>query len=99
VTTPTPEPTPDLVLVPICDPCIRGEGKECHTPDCGFWMCAVPPDGANDVLLVDLAAHDAQVRAEAAERACDVLQRLRGGDIEQEYIDTAIESAKEDGHG
>jgi len=36
--------------------------------------------------LLATAEHDAQVRRDA----CEILQRLRGGDIEQEYIDHVI---------
>jgi hypothetical protein len=26
----------------ICDGCIRGEGSECHTPGCAYWMADTP---------------------------------------------------------
>ena len=28
--------------VAICSPCLDGEGGECHTPGCLFWMCSAP---------------------------------------------------------
>lgn len=42
----------DLRYVPICEPCIRGEGSECHTPECAFFLHDVPPDGCNPVMAV-----------------------------------------------
>lgn len=26
------------VNILICDGCLNGEGQECHTPECAFWM-------------------------------------------------------------
>lgn len=26
----------------ICDSCLDGEGVECHTPGCTFWLCTAP---------------------------------------------------------
>jgi hypothetical protein len=26
----------------LCDPCLDGEGGECHVPGCSFWMSAAP---------------------------------------------------------
>ena len=26
------------VIITICDPCLNGEGGECHTPGCAFWL-------------------------------------------------------------
>lgn len=34
----------------LCDPCVRGEGGECHTPGCSLWMKRAP-----DVPLVSTA--------------------------------------------
>ncbi|WP_169165126.1 hypothetical protein [Cellulomonas taurus] len=49
---------------------------------------AVAQSLADDPALAQewLAEHDAQVRRDA----CDALQQLRGGDIEQEYIDHVV---------
>jgi hypothetical protein len=27
--------------VDICDPCMKLEGSECHTPGCIFWLCTM----------------------------------------------------------
>ena len=31
-----------LVQLYLCDPCIDGEGGECHTPGCSLWMNRAP---------------------------------------------------------
>lgn len=30
--------TPKVRMIPVCEACERGEGGECHTPGCSFWM-------------------------------------------------------------
>jgi hypothetical protein len=35
-------------VVIICDACLRGDGGECHTPGCVFWMSRAP-----DILIRD----------------------------------------------
>ena len=34
------EQKPDLKLIKIwiCEACLRGEGEECHTPGCAFFL-------------------------------------------------------------
>lgn len=27
-----------LRMIPVCEACESGEGGECHTPGCSFWM-------------------------------------------------------------
>lgn len=43
---PGTEPTPGipvrLVQLYLCDPCLDGEGEECHTPGCSLWMHPAP---------------------------------------------------------
>lgn len=26
------------IVIWICEPCLNGEGKECHTPGCALWL-------------------------------------------------------------
>lgn len=33
------------VTVAVCEPCIRREGQECHTPGCALWMHNFAEDG------------------------------------------------------
>lgn len=42
-----------LRYLPICEPCIAGEGSECHTPDCALFLRDVPPEGLIEVFAVD----------------------------------------------
>lgn len=42
---------PGLVAAYICSACLDGEGDECHTPGCAFWMQA-PPSRDFTVRLV-----------------------------------------------
>ncbi len=44
-----------IFYLPVCEPCTMGDGSECHTPECAFWMHAVPKDGCNVVLSLDLS--------------------------------------------
>lgn len=54
------EPALRTVRVQVCEPCIRREGSECHTPSCLFWLFSVDDipatladyivDGVGDVL-------------------------------------------------
>ncbi len=30
------------VTLQVCQVCLLGQGGECHTPGCTFWMCAAP---------------------------------------------------------
>lgn len=32
------EPELRQIVLTICQPCIDGEGSECHTPGCALWM-------------------------------------------------------------
>ena len=36
------------IVVWICQPCLDGEGSECHTPGCALWMhrvdLPIPPE-------------------------------------------------------
>src|SRR3954451_11769954 len=38
-------PTTVVRLFPICAPCARGEGSECHTPECALFLRDVPNEG------------------------------------------------------
>ena len=31
-------------LIPVCESCEKGEGGECHTPGCSFWMRKAPKE-------------------------------------------------------
>jgi hypothetical protein len=75
---------PALRLFPICEPCVRGEGRECHTPNCALWMHDVPPDGLNEVFGQDtsaLAAVEALLETPAV--------RAAGGDDTEAFISVA----------
>ena len=37
----------------ICYACANGEGGECHTPACSFWLNRAP-----DIPLMDAAGHE-----------------------------------------
>lgn len=53
--------------VPVCEPCIAGEGSECHSPGCAFFLRDVPADGCNPVFAVSRGENGAiytEVRAE-----------------------------------
>lgn len=42
------ESKPDVlrrVIVTLCEPCLLGEGGECHTPGCALWMSRGPDAG------------------------------------------------------
>jgi hypothetical protein len=26
------------IKITICEPCLNGEGQECHTPGCAMWL-------------------------------------------------------------
>lgn len=41
-------------LFPICGPCVRAEGSECHTPGCAFWLHDVPSEPLNEDLAAPL---------------------------------------------
>jgi hypothetical protein len=30
-----------LIAITICEPCLKGDGEECHTPGCALWLHAV----------------------------------------------------------
>lgn len=45
----------DLRYLPICEPCIHGEGSECHTPECALFMRDVPEDGLIEAYAVTRA--------------------------------------------
>lgn len=81
MTTPTPERTPGIEVthepeIPVrfvqlwlCDPCLDGDGEQCHTPGCSLWLNR-PPDrsireGAS-VTVLDAAPELADVQAELA---------------------------------
>jgi hypothetical protein len=36
------EPTLNRYLVYLCSLCVAGEGGECHTPGCAFYMSSAP---------------------------------------------------------
>ncbi|HET7327866.1 MAG TPA: hypothetical protein VFJ14_11350 [Nocardioidaceae bacterium] len=74
---PTPTDAEALPLVPVCWPCIRGEGSECHTPGCALWLRDVPPDGLQQALVTDLAERDRRVREAARAEAVAPVLALR----------------------
>lgn len=43
----------NLRWFPICEPCVHGEGKECHTPECALFLRDVPEDGLIAAFGVD----------------------------------------------
>jgi hypothetical protein len=45
-----------LTHLPICAPCVRGEGSECHTPGCALFLRDVPADGLIAEFALDLAS-------------------------------------------
>lgn len=46
------------VTVAICRPCIAGEGDECHTPGCTYWMQDPPSEAVSQRLRDMLAVAD-----------------------------------------
>lgn len=52
-------PPGTLRWFPICEPCVRGEGSKCHTPDCALFRRDVPPGGL--IARYGLSARDAGV--------------------------------------
>lgn len=34
----------------VCEACLNGEGQECHTPGCVFWMCDPPDEQQGECL-------------------------------------------------
>lgn len=49
----------DLRYMPICRPCIAGEGPECHTPGCGLFMRDVPEEGLIEAFAVGYCPSEA----------------------------------------
>lgn len=45
------EAEPDLYVIdhPVCGPCLRAEGEECHTPECSFYL--MHPPGKHGLTL------------------------------------------------
>jgi hypothetical protein len=41
------------VTLNLCEPCINGEGGECHTPGCALWMHSAP-----DIPILDAMTED-----------------------------------------
>lgn len=46
--------------MPICEPCIKGDGSECHTPGCALWLHRVDLP-MHPELAVDVDALGARV--------------------------------------
>lgn len=46
---PTNEAEVRTVMIPVCELCITGEGGECHTPGCSFFLFPAPSEGANSM--------------------------------------------------
>lgn len=59
--------TRDLTYLPICTACVRGEGEECHTPECALFLRDVPPDGLVAEYALDIDALAAERIAALAE--------------------------------
>lgn len=59
------EPGVHLVQLRLCDPCIDGEGGECHTPGCALWINRAPdlPLRRSPVVTVIAAAGQAAFEA------------------------------------
>lgn len=49
------EPVTRIVQVPLCDPCIDGQGQECHTPGCAFFLFAPPERSIRDFTTIAAA--------------------------------------------
>jgi hypothetical protein len=47
--------TVHVVQLQLCDPCIDGEGDECHTPGCSLWLNRSPDIGLRDNPSVTIA--------------------------------------------
>lgn len=74
--------------LPVCQPCIDGEGSECHTPGCAFWMHDVPPSGADTIFTVAPPDHVALTRALRYAQSVALTERARGrADEERAWLD------------
>jgi hypothetical protein len=74
-----------LTYLPICAPCVRGEGSECHTPGCALFLRDVPADGliAEFALDIDTLAvtpsREALVRSLRDARSVHSIEVIQGG--------------------
>ena len=50
---------PRVFDIPVCEPCIRGEGGECHSPGCSFFLFEAPPEGAGAIAqhVIEMTDH------------------------------------------
>jgi hypothetical protein len=55
-----------LVQLLMCDPCIDGEGDECHTPGCALWIHDVPKPSLRAMVTIIDAAKEPQPAPELA---------------------------------
>ena len=39
-----------VVTLHLCEACIYGQGGECHTPGCAFWMSSAPDLSIREAL-------------------------------------------------
>jgi hypothetical protein len=53
-----------LVQLLMCDPCIDGEGDECHTPGCALWIHDVPKPSLRAMVTIIDAAPDPGIAQE-----------------------------------
>ena len=41
------------VTIWLCEPCVNGEGGECHSPGCALWINRAPDIPVLDAMSVD----------------------------------------------
>lgn len=61
---PKPKTTAPIMLkqivIWICEPCLNGEGSECHTPGCALWLHRVDLPIAPE-LYIDIGSAESLV--------------------------------------
>lgn len=90
-----PEVPVHLVLLHLCEPCLNGEGGQCHTPGCALWINRAPDLPLRDSPFVTVIDVEADVRPREGERGWhDVKCGACGGEFGTNFAIDQIECAE-----
>ena len=82
------DPTLRTIVITICEPCLNGQGSECHTPGCALclhrvdlpidpvWYRVLDPDLRSDIRTGARALRSSSWPGEMAEHMEQVANRL-----------------------
>ena len=75
------------VVIDICEACLRGEGQECHTPGCAFFLHRVDLPIHEGIYTVVHQYDDTRAQSPELAQVREALETLAAYPVAREYPD------------